>query len=308
MNERNLETYEARVVDNNDPEKGGKLLVMCEALTGTKESYPEWIRPSFSYSGGAEEKPFGVFFIPDVDALVEIEVSTEGSVMEVKWRAGVYTDKNPIPEELLEHYPFRKGIVTPGGHILILDDMEGEEAMSYLHPLGSGITVDKDGSLALMVKNFITGGTMALFISAVGDGITLIDDNGSFISFSIMGDITLVSSTGQDMVTISDGQIQLMTSGNVVVSGNLLARSPSITLGEGAVSHLMKYEEWFSWASAHQHLPSVVTIPAGTTIAPTCADGAPVVSGLITCTVTPTGIPTVAPNPALISSVGNTTL
>ena len=298
---RTVEKHDGIVSDNNDPEQKGGLLVKCEALIDPPESYPDWIRPKFAYGGGETALPFGIFFVPEVGAKIEVEIETEGPVQNVYWRAALYDDSHPIPEDLKTNYPNRKGIVTPSGHIFLFDDTKDKELMSYLHPKGSGIIVDPDGSVMITVA--APGGTMALYMSAIGDGFVLIDDVGNLINMDDQGNINVMSKTGTDMVTISDGQVQLMTSGDIVLAGNVLVRGAALSLGDGGAEFVCKYTPWNLWSAAHMHLPSTVTIPAGTPIMAACKDGAPVVTETdIVAVVTNTGTPVTPPPPNISSA------
>jgi hypothetical protein len=159
---RDVRTYLARVVNNKDPEKRGRVKVSCPDLVGTNRELPDWVEPLLDW---------GWFYVPDVDELIEIEVllttgrdtrPLESSLhkLNMKWRGGrVYggekTDApRPIPDQFTENYK-RRGIATPLGHILFFDDTPGEQTVTLswsdgsTPPVYSSITVDTDGTIKL---------------------------------------------------------------------------------------------------------------------------------------------------------------
>lgn len=123
---------------NNDPERLGRIRVKCQTLAGARTELPQWVKPCFPFTSS---KSAGWFFVPEVGSEVELEVlegtdsdETYGESFiaspDIHYRAGLYSAANPLPDEFQEHYPKRRGLRTPSGHLLILDDEDGMVKLS----------------------------------------------------------------------------------------------------------------------------------------------------------------------------------
>lgn len=141
------------VVSNNEfgpdglPFRRGEIMVKCETLLSDGSEYPIPAAPSFPL---ADPEGFGVFWVPAVDAAVEIEVEAdpENYVTEeqIRYRAALYSDANDIAEEFLTNYPNRKGFKFKSG-ILMFDDTEAEFLVQFFHSQGHGFELTKDGDV-----------------------------------------------------------------------------------------------------------------------------------------------------------------
>jgi hypothetical protein len=163
---RDVRTFLARVLNNQDPDKRGRVKVSCPDLLGTNRELPDWVEPLLDW---------GWFYVPDVDELIEIEVllttgrdtrGLETSIhnLNMKWRGarfygGEATDApRPIPELFKENYRGRRGFATPNGHILYFDDTPGKQEITLSWTDGSeppeysSITLDKEGTILLSLN------------------------------------------------------------------------------------------------------------------------------------------------------------
>src|SRR5215813_12151211 len=61
--------YPGVVVENDDPEKRGRLKVRVESVLGN-EVVTGWAQPCMPYGGAPDQ---GFFFIPEIDATVWVE-------------------------------------------------------------------------------------------------------------------------------------------------------------------------------------------------------------------------------------------
>lgn len=125
------EVYEAKVTDAADPEKRGRLKVTCGAITAEGLDLPEWVEMAASlYSGKGDA---GMFFVPDVGEVVEIEVVVGSSDDDVpglglltspdyRWRCTIFPDTDSVPAEFRQDYGKRMGIKTPSGQIFMFDE------------------------------------------------------------------------------------------------------------------------------------------------------------------------------------------
>lgn len=201
------ERYVARVVNNNDPEKRGRIEVVCPDWTGSnKKTISTWIEPVYEW---------GFFIVPDIDELVEIEIIVRAptditpkaaSIWNpvIRWRGKRFWGgessgegspiPRPIPEDFTStNYGKRRGFCTPAGHVLMFDDTEGSEQVKLTWTNGddsSFLLLEKDGSVTLQGK----AGTV-VFIKADGK-IYLNGESGSVPA--VLGD---------KMKTLFDGHV-----------------------------------------------------------------------------------------------------
>jgi len=104
----------AKVVNIDDPDKLGRIKVSSEML-GTDE-YPAWLRPQFPLAG----EGWGIFYVPRVDDVVEIEVADSPQPSGVYY-ASLFSLSRPVPNILKEDYPNKMGFVSPEGHMVYFD-------------------------------------------------------------------------------------------------------------------------------------------------------------------------------------------
>ena len=114
--------HKAKIVDNNDPEKKGRVKFASHTLLGGKV-HPEWAEPMFAFAGNDS----GWFFIPEVDQIVEISFDDEKNMSQPRWISALYSDAGAVPAEAQENYPDVRLIKTPSGHGLLFDDSPGNE-------------------------------------------------------------------------------------------------------------------------------------------------------------------------------------
>lgn len=266
------ERYIARVTGNEDPDKRGRIKVVCPDLTGYEEvELPDWVDPLLDWSW---------WLIPDIDELVEIEVLVSADEDElpfqsaifdpvVRWRGkryygGADTEApRPVPDLMTEsNYPKRRGLFTPNGHALMLDDTVGDEQVQLRwHAVED--EEDKYAFMALDIHGITLANKQGSLISLDSDnGVILIQDkNGNVITTSDEG-IKAIDAFG-NMVVLRDGVIEIMSQGGVTVSAannvdvtcdiaNLLAAS-EVNLGDGATDPVVLGNQWKTLFEGHQH-------------------------------------------------------
>ena len=117
--------WAARVVDNADPGRQGRLLLQVPDLGGGDQHHV-FAYPSAAPMGGGstDGKAWGSLFLPPNDAWVHVEFS-DGDPDALVWLPGWFAD-GELPTLLETGYPHRRGIVSPSGHFLIFDDRDGD--------------------------------------------------------------------------------------------------------------------------------------------------------------------------------------
>lgn len=199
--------YPGRVLKNDPPEDAehrGELLV---EIPGIFEEAPDG---SGAQALQAVAKPCflpGFFFIPDVDAQVWVEF-VAGDINFPVW-TGVWYPTDASPKTATDASPtqFQKVVRTSSGHVIQLDDTEGEEQVIVHHKSQSVIAIDQDGNLRIEHK----GGAV----------IELKDDTVVEITadtVTVTGEVTL------------DGDVHI--TGTTDIEGDLLVNG-DLTVGQG---------------------------------------------------------------------------
>lgn len=148
------------VIDNDDPEKRGRLTVQCDTIA--EGDVLEWMNPSFHFVDSSSDEQGGSFWVPNPGAIVEVTIEaeddSEANDLDPQWKCSVYS-QGGVPEVFQENYPKRRGWVTRKGHILYFDDTEDSLTFHYEHPSGAKITVDNDGNITLQTSQKIYVGS-----------------------------------------------------------------------------------------------------------------------------------------------------
>ena len=113
--------YEALVLDNDDPEKRGRLKVSCPRVYG-KEKFDKWVYPSGLFSG----KKYGFHAIPEKGDVIRLTFDGGDSNFPI-WEYGWWLKNNAI--EIAD-----KGVfcfVTPKGHSWVIDEKNDSMYFSY---------------------------------------------------------------------------------------------------------------------------------------------------------------------------------
>ena len=124
--------YRAIVKDINDPEKLGRIKVLCPEIYG-KDNSP-WAWPCSQYGGSSQT---GMLFIPELDSGVWIEFE-QGHITNPIWTGCWWTKlngTNEMPTEALTNYGEVKIIKTKSGNTIIINDNDGSITISSLNNL-----------------------------------------------------------------------------------------------------------------------------------------------------------------------------
>jgi hypothetical protein len=153
------EKYWGVVVDNQDPELRGRLVINCPDIV--RGDVLDWVDPGFHFVDSAHSA--GAVWIPSVGSDVEVEIEAEDdsevSSLEPKWICNIYP-YGTLPEEFQTNYPNRRGWKTKSGHVLFFDDTEDNLEFRLIHPSGTNLVVDNDGNVQINAasgKNILIG-------------------------------------------------------------------------------------------------------------------------------------------------------
>ena len=198
--------YRAFVVDNNDPEKRGRLQLKIPSVLGN-DVVSAWALPCAPYGGAADQ---GFFFIPEVNAAVWVEF--EAGLLDYPIWVGTFWSKpggnSEVPkpngadgteDSDVQSPPTRKIIKTLKGHTIQLEDADNADLVMLLEATnGNLIVMNSDGIKIVDGKNKTT--------------ITL-DDNGLKVEaakdIKLKADGGVKITAGKDLELKATGDIKM---------------------------------------------------------------------------------------------------
>lgn len=186
------EPQAAEVVENNDPDKLGRVRVKFKWQQGSTP----WIRVITNYAGpGQSEGVTGTYFVPEIgdEVFVEFEQGNPARpyVVGSNYHGG-------IPADFADPANNLKAIKTRSGHILQFDDTDGDESILITDKKGNLLRIETSGE--------------SILINA-GESITI--KAGSSISLNAGNTISLVSGSSISLTTAS---ISLLAGASVNVN------------------------------------------------------------------------------------------
>lgn len=208
----------ARVIDNIDPKKQGRIRVYHPYLG--ESVWIDYLRLP------------GQFSVPEIGELVYLEADAGYLEFPVAWGNLTRDEDELIPEEFQRSMPTNRGLFTPGGHLLELDD-------------GTGITGLEQKGVRLT-----TSGGKKFYLNedliASDNKILLEDENGNKVEIDVITNLITIATAAGAQITVDGVQdtINLENSFGSSVSleqGTVTASNPqaSITIdtsGEISVS------------------------------------------------------------------------
>lgn len=247
--------YTARVHDNNDPDKRGRLTLEIAGLLDLQDEdpiWPDWIEPR--YPGGIGAGSVGLHWIPPIDSIVVVEMEVgAGATLELRWMGSTSGNKGTLPSFLASNYPNRAGLSSPDGSTVIaMDNQSGlfvlvgseDPAVSTK----SYITIDKkggvqigtqDGTVVLMDKNKIS------LLTSAASG-----KNHLFMMDEETEQIALVHMDGTEFLTIDPGVFKLNATAMQLGVGTL-------EIGDGVAPPInplllttANFADWIAWITA----------------------------------------------------------
>ncbi len=241
--------YRAFVVDNADPEKLGRCRLTIPSVLGEEPS--DWALPCLPYGGMAD---IGMVAVPPIDAQVFAEF-VEGDISAPVWTGTFYQpDVAPPAEFAANDEPTAKVIKTESGHVLVLEDKAGEEAVTLTSSAGAVVELNPGGSLALTDSNGAT-----VVIDAEAGEIRIEDANGNSLTMAA-GGITASDASGNEIATGPSG---------IDVKGAMITiEGQSVALGGAGGEPLIKGQSFMAIFNAHTHVCALPGSPSGPPLPP----------------------------------------
>jgi len=242
--------YRGIVIANADPDHLGRLRVWVPSLfptennavpTADSPAVTDWAWPCLPFGGSADQ---GMFFVPEVGSKIWVEYE-EGNLDSPIWVGAFWSrpgGKAQIPEEakaVEKDEPRRRLIKTSSGHLLEFCDIPGKETVTIRHKDGAMLHFDEKGSVTIGNKQ----GTF-VYLNAEQGECSLADEHGNNVR---LGDanVTLTNKDGT-VVDLSGPAVQ-------VIAKNVLLRSDTVSLGEGAMEPAILGRSFAAIFDAHTH-------------------------------------------------------
>ena len=191
--------HKAKVVDNKDPQKLGRVKVEIEGiLKGNIEDLP-WVYPNNQTAHGGNNKSAS-FSVPRLGSELRVVFPT-GSVYEPFYDGYWHNEKNYAMDPFKENYPQRYGSVDPSGNQTIYDNKTGDYYYNYF---GKPDNQEEDSNQQSMTR------------SSEDDKpkLNVHIDKGGNITLNVQGNVN-VSAKGKVMVKSSS---------------QIIAKAPKISL------------------------------------------------------------------------------
>lgn len=233
MDRKKYGKYRATVVDNQDPEKLGRLKLQIPSILGTRQS--DWALPCMPFGGGSDH---GFFMVPEIDAQVWVEFE-EGDIDRPIWTGTFWQSGDDVPPEADVEEMSTRLIKTPCGHILQFDDKDGEEKILLRHKTEAELTIDENGTLVLTDAG---GGTVTL--DADSGQILIEDTNGNTISLTSSG------------TTLEDGNgnsVEMGASGITIKAQQIVLDGSMVALGGSGGEPVIKGQSFLTLFATHMH-------------------------------------------------------
>jgi hypothetical protein len=195
--------YRGFVVDDDDPEKLGRLKLTVPSVLG-EEVVTGWAMPCLPYGGAANR---GMLFVPEKESGVWVEFE-EGDLEFPIW-VGTFWSKPggdselPLPngadgaeEDEVQGPPTRKVIKTAKGHTLQFEDGDGEvrvligdgQAENHIVLGSAGITItNKDNVVTMSDGGVVIEDVNGNSVTQDGSGTVIKDANGNEIVMAAGG-------------------------------------------------------------------------------------------------------------------------
>lgn len=242
--------YRAFIADNVDPDTRGRCKLTVPSVLG--ETVSHWALPCFAYGGG---QGFGTIAVPPVGSQVVAEFM-EGDISSPLWTGAFWRTTDEVPEEFTGNSePTAKVMKTESGHVLVFEDVDGDEKITLKSSAEAVLEMDPNGSFALTDSS---GATVTL--DASSSEIKIEDANGNSMVMSSSG-ITCKDSSGNEITTTSGG-INIKAPATVTIEG------ASVAVGGTGGEPLLKGTTFLASFNAHTHICTAPGSPTGPPLPP----------------------------------------
>lgn len=246
LDERRFGKYRATVVDNQDPQKRGRLKLRIPSVLADQDS--DWALPCLPYGGAGQQ---GMFFVPDVDAQVWVEFE-EGDVSRPIWVGTFWQQESDVPEDGSHDEPTTRILQTNSGHILQFDDKEGEERFRLYHPADAEMIVDHQGTITLTDAS-----GAVLRMDASSNEVVIEDANGNVMTMN--GNGTKVEDSNGNV-------IEMAAAGITAEAPKIVLKGGQVHLGGEGGEPVIKGQSFLSLFATHVH--TVAPVVGGPTSPP----------------------------------------
>jgi type VI secretion system (T6SS) baseplate-like injector VgrG len=189
----------------------------------------------------------GFFYIPEPQDKVWVEF-VAGNIDWPIWTGMWYPDgKSPGTTTGDSPTRFQKVIRTKSGHVVQLDDTDGDEHITVLHKSGAQLNIDKDGSVLVADTN-----SAFLFMNAKDKETTLSDSSGCLLT--LKSDGAVVTSSDGTLVEVKNGTVSIVAKDAVALTAkDIVLKSSSVSLGDGASQPAVLGQDFMMIFNAHTH-------------------------------------------------------
>lgn len=262
--------YRARVFDNKDPEKSGRVRVIVHRVA--PDPLGPWLEPSCLGAGANR----GLFCPPEIGD--EVFMWFEGgdpsrpmmyvggwfaapnNVSEVPTELGYDTANPPVPR--------KRGFVTRAGHAFFFDETPGAESLEMRwHAMDPGDPARTD---LTKTANRATGKTASLKFAPDGT-ITALNAAGAKITLDATTKKILADLPTKGSIEINESGITVKTTGAAVVeAASVELKSESVKLSASSDEPGVKGQALHTWLAQHTHPTGVgpsgppIVAPPGT--------------------------------------------
>lgn len=239
--------YRGFVTANDDPEQRARVKLRVPALLGDAET--DWALPCLPCGGLTNQ---GLFCVPEVGAQLWVEF--EGGNLDFPiWTGTFWQQSGEVPEEV-QAPPTTKVWRTPAGHVLLLEDKDGEECVKLLHADGAVLDLDAEGGAALADNN-----GARLKLDAANNQAVFEDANGNTLTLNSQG-ATLEDANGNKIEMAASG-VKVSASATITLEGS------QVMLGGAGGEPVIKGTSFLTLFATHVHPtgvgPSGPPVPQG---------------------------------------------
>lgn len=241
--------YRAQVTNTADPEKRGRIQILCP-VAGIVNPSEVWVYPAFWAAGSSR----GWFWPPDVGDSVWVAFERGQPSKPVLYFGGWF-GTGEVPQDLGypagdETAPTKRGFVTRKGLALVVNEEAGQESVEIIwrkpaSEPAAGETADLSNAETSHIKLEADGS--AEITSKDGSKIRLDAANSK---------ITVEDAPNGNTITLDSTGLKISTSKKVVVEGasEVSLGANSIKLGgDSATKSAVLGEDLIQWLNQHTH-------------------------------------------------------